>query len=166
MLYRVARRLTLDPWEAEDLVGATLMSAAKGWNGFDGAYPRSWLIKILKNEHLASLRRKGARPLTVPLDNVDIACEGVWREVDWRIAGSQVLHALDNLPEEFRLAVALCDVEEMSYEEAAKAMEVPVGTVKSRLFRGRRILRERLASLIPGTDPLEVNASRLTGEWI
>ncbi len=153
-LYRVARRLTLNGPEAEDLVGQTLLNAAKAWSKFDGQYPRSWLLKILKNEHLGSLRKSAARPVTVSIGDRDAYDDGPWNAVDWQIVGSNIIEELDRLPEEYRLAVALCDVEEMSYEEAALAMSIPVGTVRSRLFRGRRILRNRLASLVD--DKIEV----------
>ena len=143
VMYRVARRLTLDPVEAEDLVGQVLLRAARAWCSFDGRHTRSWLLKILRNEHVLALRRKAARPRTIGLEAAGEA--GSFTEP--AIVGettSGILNALDGLPEEYRLAVALCDVEEMSYREAAKAMDVPLGTVRSRLYRGRQMLRETL----------------------
>jgi len=144
VLYRVARRLTLSDTDAEDLVGQALLLAARGWNSFDGAHPRSWLIRILKNEHLGMVRKKAGRTIEALEEVPEPLEEGFWEEISWRAVGSDILRELDRLPEEYRIAVALCDVEEMSYEEAATAMEVPVGTVRSRLFRGRRMLRARL----------------------
>jgi len=144
VMYRVARRLTLDATDAEDLVGQVLLSAAKSWPPFDGRHLRSWLLKILRNEHFAGLRRKAVRPQTVPLDQAQDSIDEQWNPPDAEAAGSKVLQELDRLPEEYRLAVALCDVEELSYLEAAGAMDVPVGTVRSRLYRGRQMLRERL----------------------
>jgi RNA polymerase sigma-70 factor (ECF subfamily) len=150
VLYRVARRLTLDDSEAEDLVGQSLLLAAKAWNSFDGRFARSWLIRILKNEHLATRRRKASKP-EAALDDVDEPSdEGFWEEVSWRAVGSQVMAELDKLPAEYRMAVALCDVEQLSYEEAAAAMDVPIGTVRSRLFRGRKLLRAKLAHVVEG----------------
>jgi RNA polymerase sigma-70 factor, ECF subfamily len=148
LLYRVARRLVLDSVDAEDLVGQTLCAAARAWSSFDGRHPRSWLLTILKNEHLKGIRRAGSRPRTVPMeDNFEHGDLGFGDEVENRALADRILTELDALPEEFRMAVALCDVEQMSYEEAAKVMRVPVGTVRSRLFRGRRALRERLKAI-------------------
>jgi RNA polymerase sigma-70 factor, ECF subfamily len=144
VMYRVARRLTLNPADAEDLVGQVLLLAARSWFLFDGRHPRSWLLKILRNEHLAGIRRTAVRPQTVPLDWAQEVPSPPSAGIEAKEANTDLLQELDNLPEEYRLAVALCDVEEMSYRDAALAMEVPVGTVRSRLFRGRQMLRERL----------------------
>lgn len=145
LLYRVARRLALNSSDAEDLVGQTLCAAAKAWGTFDGRYARSWLLTILKNEHLKGIRRSGSRPRTVALsEGFEYGDDGFEKESDDRTLADQILAELDELPEEFRIAVALCDVEQMSYAEAADSLGIPVGTVRSRLFRGRRALRERL----------------------
>lgn len=148
MLYRIARRLTLDPVDAEDLVGQTLAKAAGAWKSFDGDHARSWLIKIMKNEHITAYRRKKARPEKAPLD-AELAGEDPWEEVSWKAVGDQIWGAVDALPEDYRLTLSLCDVEELTYEQAAKAMDIPVGTVRSRLFRARRLLRASLAHLAP-----------------
>jgi len=148
VLYRVARRLTLDPNRAEDLVGQTLLDAAKAWDAFDGQHPRSWLIKILQNNFRRELRRAGSRVETVAIeDSPEPSCE-IWHNLNWRAIGSRLVEELDKLPAEYRLAVTLCDMEELSYEEAAIAMNIPKGTVRSRLFRGRRMLRSRLATFM------------------
>jgi RNA polymerase sigma-70 factor (ECF subfamily) len=149
VLYRVAKRLTLDLNEAEDLVGQTLVKAVGAWSSFDGRFARSWLIRILKNEHLGNLRKSASRPTTVPLDDTQLSEEDCWEEVSWKAVGEEIWKELDALPEAFRLTIALCDVEELTYEEAAEAMDVPVGTVRSRLFRARRMLRSKLARLSP-----------------
>lgn len=149
VLYRVARRLARNDAEAEDLVGTTLLLAARAYDAFDGRHPRAWTIQILRNEFFGQARKRANRPETA-LDSVaEPSDEGFWREVEWRAVGGDLMRALDGLPEAYRLAVALCDVEEMSYNEVALAMEVPVGTVRSRLFRGRRLLRARLADSFP-----------------
>lgn len=150
MLYRIARRLTVDPVEAEDLVGQALLNAASAWKGFDGAYPRSWLIRILTNCHYRVLRDRGSRPVTLDVDPDELAHEP-WAAIDWALCGPNLLAEVDRLPTEYRLAVVLCDVEGLSYEEAAAAMETAVGTAKSRLFRGRRLLRTRLAGMMEET---------------
>lgn len=145
LLYRVARRLAMNATDAEDLVSQTLLSAARSWDGFDGRHTRSWLVTILKNEHLKSIRRKASRPKTVSIDDGGELTHGsLGEEIDQRAFVDDILRELDGLPEDFRMAVALCDVEQMSYEDAAAALGVPIGTVRSRLFRGRRLLRERL----------------------
>jgi RNA polymerase sigma-70 factor (ECF subfamily) len=147
-LYRVALRLTGNPDDAEDLVSQTILNAHRSWSGFDGSYPRSWLIKILKNEFLGQRRKLGAKG-NVSIDQVEEPSdEGFWEEVSWAAVGENILRELDKLPEEYRLVVSLCDVEEMSYEEAAMALEIPVGTIRSRLFRGRRLLRSKLAHIV------------------
>ncbi len=144
MLYRVAKRLVATQDEAEDLVGQTLVKATRGWENFDGSYPKSWLVKILKNEFLETLRRKKARPLLVEID------EAHWNSLpDGPLAVdhlevSEVLAAVDKLPEEYRLTLVLFDVEQLTYDEIALATAVPVGTVRSRLFRARRLLRRAL----------------------
>ena len=146
-LYRIARRLAGSNEAAEDLVGQALLSAAKAWSTFDGRHARSWLITILRNEQRQNIRREAVRPQTAPLLESHTADEDTWREISTRSGAEQALCELDKLPEEFRIAVALCDVEGMSYEEAAAAMNCRPGTLRSRLFRGRRMLRERLLAL-------------------
>lgn len=144
VLYRVAKRLTLNGDDAEDLVGSALLKAARGWAQFDGAHPRSWLIRILRNEHLSVLRKSNLKSEATLEDISEPSDDGFWEEIAWRAVGDDIFRALDALPVEYRMAVTLCDVEEMSYEEASAAMDVPVGTVRSRLFRGRRLLRAKL----------------------
>jgi RNA polymerase sigma-70 factor (ECF subfamily) len=154
LLYRVARRYAMNATDAEDLVSQTLLSAAKAWDSFDGKHLRSWLITILKNEHLKTLRYKSSRPRTVDIeDSFDIAGESAAEQIDQRAFVEDILKELDALPEDFRMAVALCDVEQMSYEDAAAALGVPIGTVRSRLFRGRRLLREKLKAWPSDTSP-------------
>lgn len=145
LLYRVARRLAMNSADAEDLVSQTLLSAGRSWEGFDGRHPRSWLITILKNEHLKSIRSRGSRPRMVSMDEgAELSQGDPSEQLEQRAFVNDILRELDSLPEDFRMAVALCDVEQLSYEDAAVALDVPIGTVRSRLFRGRRLLRERL----------------------
>ncbi len=147
VLYRVARRLVPSDDEAADMVQQTLVKAFQAWARFDGRFLRSWLIQILRNENRMRLRSQ-SRHETEEL-NEEVAAEGsFWDEVHWRHQTSQILVELDKLPDEFKIAVVLCDIEQMSYEEAAKAMEIPVGTVRSRLSRGRAVLRKRLGEVM------------------
>lgn len=144
MLYRVAKRLVRNPSAAEDLVAQTMYLAVRGWANFDGNHPRSWLIQIMKNAFLNSIRNTKAAPETVSLDEAEIADDRTWEFISQRSLQSKILEQLDSLPIENRLAIALCDIEELSYDEAALAMEIPIGTLRSRLFRGRRMLRSKL----------------------
>lgn len=131
-------------------MGQTLLAAARAWQGFDGRHARSWLLRILKNEHLQNLRKGASRPQFAPLEDAEPADLQTWERLGERSETEEILRELDNLPEEFRLAVTLCDIEQLSYEEAAMAMGVRVGTVRSRLFRGRRLLRDRLKHIREG----------------
>lgn len=148
VLYRVARRMCGSDSLAEDMVSQTLLKAFRAWQRFDGQYVRSWLIKILRNEVLNQRRTQLARPQEAELEETSGVTEGFWDQVNWKLAGERILLELNELPSEFRMAVQLCDVEQLSYEEAAAAMDVPIGTVRSRLFRGRARLRDRLAEFM------------------
>ena len=152
VLYRVARRMTRDTAAAEDLVGQTLLKAAGAWSSFDGRYPRSWMIRIMQNARSREASKHAAQPTQVPLDEANAINNDVWHDLDIRMVSGSIIEELDNLPEEYRLAVTLCDMEELSYEEAAEAMSVPVGTVRSRLYRGRQQLRDRLSHLSPNSE--------------
>ncbi len=147
VLYRVAKRLAKSTDTAEDLVGQTIYAAIKFKHSFDGRHLRSWLIKILRNEFNTLVRKEQARP-TVLLDEVDGEVESFWDEVHWRVDAETLMRELDNLSEEHRMIIQLCDVEEISYEDAADALEIPIGTVRSRLFRARAKLRDRCAGLV------------------
>lgn len=134
--------------ESEDLVQITLVKAYQAWERFDGRHLRSWLIRILRNERLMTLRT--ARPVSSldAEDAPDIPQEPFWNELSWNLQAERVLAELDELPEHFRMVIHLCDVEDMSYEQVSEALDVPIGTVRSRLFRGRRMLRERLEPIL------------------
>lgn len=148
ILYRVARRLSRSEDEASDLVQQTLMKAFQAWSRFDGRFLRSWLIQILRNENLMRIRSSGKHE-EIELDDQIATDEPFWDEVHWRSQVHRILEELDRIPEEFRLTVTLCDIEQMTYEEAAIAMNVPVGTVRSRLSRGRALVRARLTREYP-----------------
>jgi RNA polymerase sigma-70 factor (ECF subfamily) len=147
VLYRVAKRMVQNDAMAEDLVGQTILLAHRNWQKFDGRFPRSWLIKLMRNEWLNS-QRKAHVKAEIAIEAVsEPSDEGFWCEISVQLDAKTILEAIDQLPEEYRLAVTLCDVEEMAYEEASEALAVPIGTIRSRLFRGRKILRSRLAHL-------------------
>jgi RNA polymerase sigma-70 factor (ECF subfamily) len=148
VLYRVARRLTLNPQEAEDLVGEVLLLAAKAWSRFDGQHVRSWLLQILRNAYLNSLRH--SRPTTRPLSGLEASYgeppdpTDTFETVANRLAAEKVMSSVDKLPIEYRMAITLCDLEDISQEEAAVILGIPLGTVRSRLHRGRKLLRPLL----------------------
>lgn len=152
MLYRVALRLSGNPADAQDLVQETILRAYRSWAQYTpGTNAKGWLLTILRNLFINEYRRRSRHPETVDVDTIEpfavfpeIQDEDPQATFFDRIVDDEVLRALDELPEVFREAVTLSDVEGLSYEEIAKVLNVPVGTVKSRLFRGRRLLQARL----------------------
>jgi len=151
-LYRVALRLTGNPADADDLVQETMLKAYRSWHQYQqGTNAKGWLLTILRNAFINEYRRRARHPETVDVDAVEpFSVFGDMQEEDPqgaffdRIVDDQVLRAIDELPEQFREAVVLSDVEGLSYQEIAKVLDVPVGTVKSRLFRARQMLQRKL----------------------
>ena len=149
-LYNFARWLTRNAEEAEDLVQETYVKALKGFSSFQlGTNFRAWMYRILRNTFLTS--RTGLRvTMTVPLDpgqdEPELAVENETPEtILMKRSDSQlVMSAIDGLPVHYREALLLCEVEEMSYQEIAETLSIPVGTVMSRLSRARRTLRDHL----------------------
>lgn len=151
-LYSVALRLTGNKSDAEDLVQDTVLKAYRAWDKYEaGTNCRAWLVTIMRNNFINKYRRESRRPGTIQYDTVeDISIFEHVQEKDPEgsffrfIVDAEVKRAIQDLPEEFRIPVVLSDVEGMSYAEIAEILELPVGTVKSRLFRGRRRLQQRL----------------------
>jgi RNA polymerase sigma-70 factor (ECF subfamily) len=151
-LYRVALRLTANAADAEDLVQETILRAYRSWDRYTpGTNAKGWLLTILRHLFINEYRRKSRHPETVDVDTIEpFALFQEVQEEDpqgaffGKIVDDEVLRAVDQLPEAFREAVTLSDVEGLSYEEVAKVLDVPVGTVKSRLYRGRRLLQAKL----------------------
>ncbi len=149
-LYNFARWLAQDPTEAEDLVQETCRKALNGFSSFvPGSDFRAWIFRILRNTFLTSRTGLRAR-LTVELDPADEETIAVTWETPESLALASATRealqaALDSLPVIYREAVLLCDVEEMKYQEIAEVLSVPVGTVMSRIARGRKLLRQMLA---------------------
>ena len=151
-LYRVALRLSGNASDAEDLVQETMLRAYRSWERYTpGTNAKGWLLTILRHLFINEYRRKSRHPETVDVDTIEPFA--LFQEVQEedpqgaffdRIVDDEVLRAVDQLPEAFREAVTLSDVEGLSYEEVAKVLDVPVGTVKSRLYRGRRLLQAKL----------------------
>jgi RNA polymerase sigma-70 factor (ECF subfamily) len=150
-LYRVALRLSGNPADAEDLVQEAMLRAYRSWDRFTlGTNAKGWLLTILRNLFINEYRRRRRHPETVDLDTIEPFAvfedvqEGPQGAYFDRIVDDEVLRAVDELPEVFRETVMLSDVEGLSYEETATVLDVPVGTVKSRLYRGRRMLQAKL----------------------
>jgi len=149
-LYNFAHWLTQDRSEAEDLVQESCMKALKGFSSFQqGSNFRAWMYRILRNTFLTS--RTGLKASTVSLDNdeeavVEPIARGTPESILISSVDQQAIEtALEGLPVQYREVVLLCDVEEMSYQEIAATLAIPIGTVMSRLSRGRRAMRESLA---------------------
>ncbi len=158
-LYRTALRMTLSPADAEDLVQETYIKAFRFRSQFTpGTNLKAWLFRILTNTFINSYRKKASRPETTELDDVEEATlyrrmsersaaptgQDPAREVLDRIVSSEITAALEDLPEKFR-TVVLLDVEGFSYKEIAEVVDIPIGTVMSRLHRGRKFLQQRLS---------------------
>jgi len=144
-LYNVAYRLTGNDDDAFDLVQEALLRVRKGLETYQPGSMEGWLSRIVTNVFLDEVRRKRRRPIEVlPEDPERLLPSAPGADEPTDRLSDEVQLALRRLPEEFRTAVVLCDVVGLSYEEIADAVGVPVGTVRSRIHRGRRLLREAL----------------------
>jgi RNA polymerase sigma-70 factor (ECF subfamily) len=156
-LLAVATRMTRNPAEAEDLVQDTFVKAMRAREQFEaGTNMRAWLLRILTNTFINRYRRGGLEKSVLEGPDADPLADGwissstmeAMRDPESQalrpVLEQEIRHALDELPDEFRLAVMLADVEELSYREIADIMGCPIGTVMSRLHRGRRLLKARL----------------------
>jgi RNA polymerase sigma-70 factor (ECF subfamily) len=157
-LYRTALRLTRVPADAEDLVQDTYLKAFRAAGSFQpGTNLRAWLFTILHNTARNRIRDRAREALTVDSDTVERASDAssiVGAETPETLLlrdtlGPELQAAVDELPDAFRQAVWLRDVEEFTYAEIAAMLDIPAGTVMSRISRGRRMLYERLNHLMP-----------------
>ena len=156
-VYRVARRLVSTREEAEDLMQETYARAFRSWQSFQpGTNLRAWLLRILTNLNIDRGRRQQRAPDFQPLEEGDYylynRLEETGREpnndqdrVDERLSQDDVVAALSAVPHDFRDVIVLVDIGDFSYADAAQILEIPIGTVMSRLHRGRRILKRELA---------------------
>lgn len=155
-LYSAALRMTRNPSDAEDVVQETFLRAYRGFGGFqEGTNLKAWLYRILTNTFINSYRKKQREPDTVSGDEMeewflydklgpDAATPSAESSVLDAMPDEAVQAALESLPEGFRMAVLLADVEGFSYKEIAEILDVPIGTVMSRLHRGRKALEKAL----------------------
>ena len=155
-VYRVARGLVGSREEAEDLVQDTYMRAFRAWDSFTpGTNLRAWLLRILTNLNIDRGRRKQRRPDTQPLEEGDYFLYNRLEEqagqpleeerVVERLSQENVVNALSSVPHDFRDVLVLVDIGDFSYQDAAQILDIPIGTVMSRLHRARRILKSELA---------------------
>ena len=154
-LYNFAYHLTYNEEDANDLVQETFMKAFRFINSFDsGTNAKAWLFKILKNGFINEYRRKKKEPSKVDYEDI-IAYQDADEEnggvaFDLRedifdgMMGDEITVALNRLPIDFKTVILLCDIEGFTYEEIAKIIDIPIGTVRSRLHRARNMLKESL----------------------
>jgi RNA polymerase sigma-70 factor (ECF subfamily) len=159
-VYRVARRLVSTREEAEDLMQETYTRAFRSWRSFQpGTNMRAWLLRILTNLNIDRGRRAQRAPDTQPLEEGDYFLYNKLEEdggsaegrVDDRLSQDDAVAALSAVPHDFRDVIVLVDIGDFSYADAAQILEIPIGTVMSRLHRGRRILKSELADRAVGS---------------
>jgi RNA polymerase sigma-70 factor (ECF subfamily) len=172
-LYSAALRMTRNPADAEDLLQDTYLRAYRGFGGFtEGTNLRAWLYRILTNTYINTYRARQRRPDETDLDDVEdlylykrlgaleqaMAGRSAEDELMSWFTDDEVKAAMEALPEGFRLAVYLADVEGFSYKEIAEMLDIPIGTVMSRLHRGRKAMQKALTDyamargLLPDVD--------------
>ena len=162
-VYRVARRLVGSREEAEDLVQQTYERAFRSWKQFTpGTNLRAWLLRILTNLNIDRGRRQQRTPQTTPIDT-DAGDYFLYNKLEAqlpdenpdeervleRLSQDSIVEALAEVPHDFRDVLVLVDIGEFAYADAAQILDIPIGTVMSRLHRGRRILKKNLADGVP-----------------
>jgi RNA polymerase sigma-70 factor (ECF subfamily) len=157
-MYNFALKLTNDVDEARDLVQDTCMKAFRFIHSFEpGTYAKAWLFRILKNNFINDYRKKSRGPSKVEFEWVEQSITGdedsepafqadLQAETVNEMLGDEITAAIQALPVDFRMIIILCDLEEFSYEEMARILNIPIGTVRSRLHRARTLLKEALAT--------------------
>jgi RNA polymerase sigma-70 factor, ECF subfamily len=159
-VYRVARRLVSTREEAEDLVQETYARAFRSWRSFQpGTNLRAWLFRILTNLNIDRGRREQRTPTLEPIEEgdyylynrlEDAGAPQAEEQIVERLSQDGVVEALAAVPHDFRDVLVLVDIGDFSYKDAAQILDIPVGTVMSRLHRGRRVLKHELAERTVG----------------
>ncbi len=155
LLYNYALRMTGNPADADDLVQETYLKAFRFWDKYEkGTNIRAWLFRIMKNSYINVYRKESREPDTVDYDEIKNFYNTIKddstdkNDLEEQLLGNlltdETVKALETLPADFRTVVILCDIEGLTYEEIADFVEIPIGTVRSRLHRGRKILRGKL----------------------
>lgn len=154
-MYNFAYRLTFDEDESKDLVQETYLKAFRFLNSFQqGTNAKAWLFRILKNSFINDFRKKSKQPAKVDYqevetyynsDDIDVSITTDLRvDAVQDMIGDEISNALNSLAVDFRTVIILCDLEGFTYEEMAKILDIPIGTVRSRLHRARNLLKEKL----------------------
>ncbi|MBI5474327.1 MAG: sigma-70 family RNA polymerase sigma factor [Ignavibacteriae bacterium] len=154
-LYNYALRMTFNQADAEDLVQETYLKAFRFWESYEqGTNIRAWLFRIMKNAYINRYRKEKKEPETVEYQEVEnfynsvrggtVETSDSQETIYNNLLDDDVAAAIASLPADFRTVVILCDLEGLSYEEVAEFVECPIGTVRSRLHRGRNLLRSKL----------------------
>jgi RNA polymerase sigma-70 factor (ECF subfamily) len=156
-MYNFAYKLTLDEENAKDLVQDTYLKAFRFITSFEqGTNAKAWLFRILKNSFINDYRKKSKQPAKVDYQEVETVYNS--EDADYKLTvdlrsetmqnriGDEVTIALNSLAVDFRIVIILCDLEGFTYEEMAKILDIPIGTVRSRLHRARNLLKEKLKS--------------------
>lgn len=155
-LYNFAFHLTYNEDDANDLVQETYLKAYRFANSYvEGTNAKAWLFKILKNAFINEYRKKSKQPTKVDYEDIasyhdseDVVGVGsldLREEIFQGMLGDEVTKAINSLPVDFRTVILLCDVEGFTYEEIAKIIDIPIGTVRSRLHRARQMLKDQLS---------------------
>lgn len=154
-LYNFGYHLTFNEDDAKDLVQETFLKAYRFINSYiEGTNAKAWLFKIMKNAFINDYRKKSKRPTKVDYEEVvtyqNSDSSSYVQYIDLRheifqgMLGDEVAYALNSLPVDFKTVVLLCDIEGFTYEEMAKIIDIPIGTVRSRLHRARNMLKDKL----------------------
>jgi RNA polymerase sigma-70 factor, ECF subfamily len=178
-LYSAALRMTRNPSDAEDLVQETYLKAYRAFHTFqEGTNLKAWLYRILTNTYINQYRAKKRRPDETDLEEVEdlylyrrlgglegaTAGRSAEDELLEHLTSEEVKEAIESLPEQFRMAVLLADVEGFAYKEIAEILDIPIGTVMSRLHRGRKAMQKQLYEygqrhgLVPRADTADTSA--------
>jgi RNA polymerase sigma-70 factor (ECF subfamily) len=155
ILYNYALRTTGNPDDARDLLQETFLKAFRFWDKYEkGTNIRAWLFRIMKNSYINRYRKESKEPDKVDYGDVENFYNSIRAEYKdtndlqeklfGNLLGDEVAKALESIPEDFRTVVILCDIEGLTYEEIAEFIDRPIGTVRSRLHRGRKLLQTQL----------------------